>query len=219
MGEDGGLHPRKLEILRYLARGGVGGGLAPAAGPPSLRELGEAVGLRSTESAHRRVRELEAEGYLVRGEGRGRTRPRPLALTRKGWEAAGTAPLLGRISAGAGIEAIPDEEAYPLAAELLGGRSGRRRFLLRASGESMVGAGIEDGDLLVFEEAEDAPDGEVVAALVNGDSDATVKRIFREGGRVRLAAENPEFEDIVAPAGEVRVQGSLEWVLHRARGR
>jgi repressor LexA len=211
-----GLHPRKLGILRYLARRRRE---EPEAGPPSVREVGEAVGLRSAESAHRHVRELEGMGYLLRGEARGRTKPRPLRLTEAGWAAVGTAPLLGRVSAGSGIEAIADEEAYPLAAELLAGRSGRRRFMLRASGRSMVGAGIEDGDLLVFEEDESPDDGEVVAALVNGDEDAIVKRLFREGETVRLAAANEGYEDVLAPAGEVRVQGALVWVIHRARGR
>jgi len=199
---------KRMDVLGFLARREREPGNAP-----SMREVCDAVGLRSTQTVHHHLGRLEADGYIRRLGDRSRTR----VLTEKGWRALGTAPLLGRISAGRGTEAIADEEAYPLAAELLAPRSGKRRFLLRASGESMLGAGIEDGDLLVFEEEEDAADGEVVAALVNGDSDATVKRLFREGGRVRLKAENEAYEDIVVSAGEVRLQGRLEWIVHRAR--
>src|SRR5829696_4767639 len=99
-------------------------------GSPSVREVGEAVGARG------------------------------IRLTEKGWEAAGEMPLLGRIAAGRGLEAVTvGDEAYSLAAELVGSRLGRRRYLLRVVGQSMIGAHIADGDHLVVEEDEDPPDG------------------------------------------------------------
>ena len=116
-------------------------------------------------------------GYVSR-VGRG---ARTLGLTGKGWEAAGHMALLGRIAAGRGLEAVATDEAYSLAAELLSARSGRRRYLLRVVGQSMVGARIEDGDLLVVEEDESPPDGSIVVVLLREGEEVTVKRLYREG--------------------------------------
>ena len=91
---------------------------------------------------------------------------------------------MGRIAAGRGLEAVAMDEAYSLAAELLAARSGRRRYLLRVVGQSMVGARIEDGDLLVVEEDEAPLDGAVIVALLGNGEEVTVKRLYREeGGR------------------------------------
>src|SRR3712207_4410445 len=114
-------------------------------------------------------------------------RSRTPVLTEKGWEAVGEIPLMGRIAAGRGLEAVAmTDEAYSLAAELLSPRSGRRRYLLRVVGQSMTGARIEDGDLLIIEENEDPPDGEIVVALLGGGEEVTVKKLHREGEMVRL---------------------------------
>ena len=205
MGE--ALHPRRMEVLRYLARR-VGSG-AP---PPSVREIGAAVGLRSSQTVHHHLGRLEEEGYVAR-VGRG---ARMVGLTEKGWEAAGHTALLGRIAAGRGLEAVATDEAYSLAAELLSARSGRRRYLLRVVGQSMVGARIEDGDLLVVEEDESPPDGSVVVVLLREGEEVTVKRFFREGEMLRLRPEAlpGEYEEMVVPAEEVRVQGRVVYVLH-----
>src|SRR5215203_6183045 len=108
------------------------------------------------------------------------------------------------------------EEAYSLAAELLASRAGRRRYLLRVVGQSMVGARIEDGDLLVVEEDESPPDGSVVVALLREDEEVTVKRLYREGEMLRLRPHAPpgEYEELVVPANEARVQGRVVYVLH-----
>ncbi len=216
MGE--GLHLRRREILEYLARRKRGGGETP-----SEREIGRAVGLKSSQTVHHHLKALEAEGYVGRsssGGSTGRTtKRRPIRITEKGWEAVGAVPLLGRVAAGRGLEAVADEEAYSFAAELLGSRPGRSRYLLRVVGRSMTGAGVEDGDVLVVEEDEDPDDGEVVVALIGDGEEVTVKRIYREGERVRLKPQSDDagHEDIVVPAGEVRVQGRVEWVIHRTR--
>jgi repressor LexA len=207
------LHPSRLRILEFLTR------RDPAEGPPAVREVGEAVGLRSPQTVHHHLLRLEEEGYVERGGLPGRKR-RPLRLTQKGWSAVSTRPLLGRIAAGRGLEAMASEEPYSLAAELLSSRSGRRRFLLEAKGDSMTGAGIEEGDLLVVEENPSPPDGSVVAALVLGEQEeATVKVLRRRGGLVGLEARNGAHEDIVVPADRVVVQGTVEWVIRRVRGR
>jgi len=141
----------RAEILGYLAQRAARG-----EGPPSVKEVGEAVSLRSTQTTHKHLKKLEEAGYVERG-GAAR-QARGLRLTRKGWEAIGRTPLLGRIAAGRGLEAIPDEDAaFSLPAELFASSTGRDA--LRVVGQSMTGAGIEDGDLIVVEEDEDPPDG------------------------------------------------------------
>lgn len=203
---------KRMEVLRYLARR-----VAGDEGPPSVREVGEAVGLKSSQTAYKYLRKLEEDGYVERPGGR---RARGVRLTEKGWEAAGSVPLLGRIAAGRGLEAIAtDDEAYSLAAELLGSRSGKRRYLLRVVGRSMIGAHIDDGDLLVVEEDEDPPDGEVVVALLRNGEEVTVKRLYREGEALRLRPENGDHEDLVVPAGDVTIQGRVAYVVHPPRRR
>lgn len=206
----------RLEILVHLAR------LAAREDrPPSVKEVGEAVGLRSTQTVHKHLKKLEEGGYVERDPGYARS----LKLTARGWEAAGATPLLGRIAAGRGLEAIPDEGgAFSLPAELLVSPSGRPRYSLRVVGQSMTGAGIEDGDLLVVEEDEDPPDGTVVVALLGNGDEVTVKRLYREWGesgrsQVRLRPENGDHEDIMLPAEGVLVQGRVVFVVHPPRER
>jgi len=191
------LGPRRERILRHLAeRAGAG---EP---PPSVREVAAAAGLRSSQSARHHLRKLEEEGYVVREVGRAKM----IWLTDKGWEAAGR-----------GLEAVATDEAHSLASELLAAGSGRRRYLVRVVGQSMVGARIEDGDLLVIEEDEAPPEGTVMVALLRGGEEVTVKRIYREDGKLRLRPENGDHEELVLPAEDVRVQGRVVNVIHPPR--
>ena len=194
------MFPKRLEILRFLARE-AGEGRSP-----TIPEIARGVGLGSTQTVHHHLKTLEREGYV----GRAARRARSAELTVSGWEAAGEIPTLGRIAAGPGMEAVRVEEASAVARELFGAG----RFLLEASGQSMTGAGIEDGDHLLIVADPSPPDGEVVAALIGGER-VTVKRLFREGEAVRLRAENGEHADIVAPAEDVEVQGRVELILRR----
>ncbi|CAA9480200.1 MAG: hypothetical protein AVDCRST_MAG05-1231 [uncultured Rubrobacteraceae bacterium] len=194
------MFPKRLEILRYLARE-AGEGRRPA-----IQEIGRAVGLKSTQTVHQHLTTLQREGYVSHAAGKSRS----AELTERGWDAAGEIPALGRIAAGPGMEAVPVEGASTVARELFGAG----RFLLEASGQSMTGAGIEDGDQLLVVADPSPPDGAIVAALIGGER-VTVKRLFREGETVRLRAENGEHKDIVAPAGEVEVQGRVELILRR----
>jgi repressor LexA len=207
----------RMEMLRHLARGAAMG-----EGPPSVREVGEAVGLKSSQTAYKHLKQLEEAGYLERGGGN--RQARGIRLTEKGWEAAGEMPLLGRIAAGRGLEAMAvGDEAYSLAAELLGSRSGGQRYLLRVVGQSMIGAHIADGDLLVIEEDEDPPDGTVVVALIGDGEEVTVKRLYRDrseaGDLLRLRPENGDHEDLVVPARDAKIQGRVVYVVHPPRGR
>lgn len=197
------LFRRRFEILRFLARrGGKRRG-------PTIAEIARAVGLKSSQTVHHHLTKLEADGYVEREVGR----PRTVRVTEKGWAAVGHTPLLGRVAAGRGIEAIADESAASLAADLLTPASGNRRYVLRAAGDSMSGARIEEDDLLLVEENPDPPNGAVIVALLRGEN-ATVKRLYREGATVRLRPQNGEYEDIVLPAEEVTVQGEVIMVLH-----
>jgi repressor LexA len=199
------LQSRRERILRFLARRAGAG--EP---PPSVREVAAAAGLRSSQTAYHHLKKLEEEGYVAREGGRAKM----IWLTDKGWEAAGRMALMGRIAAGRGLEAVATDEAYSLASELLTTRSGRRRYLLRVVGQSMVGARIEDGDLLVVEEDEAPPDGAVVVALLRDGEEVTVKRLYTEGNEVRLKPENGDHEELVLPAEDVRVQGRVIYVVH-----
>ncbi len=202
---------KREEILMYLAQRAV-----RHEGSPSIKEIGEAVGLSSTQTVFKHLKKLEEAGYVERQSGRARG----LVLSRMGWEAVGRTPLLGRIAAGRGLEAIADEsETFSLPAELMLSPSGRGRYALRVVGQSMIGAGIDDGDLLVIEEDEDPPDGTVVVALLYNGEEVTVKRLYREDELVRLSPENGDHEDLVVLAGDVIIQGSVVYVVHPPRTR
>jgi repressor LexA len=200
------LFEKRLEILKYLARRAEDVGA-----PPSIREIGRAVSLKSAQTVHHHLGKLETDGYIERLDDRSRT----AVLAEKGREAVGEIPLMGRIAAGRGLEAVAiNDDAYSLVAELLSTRIGKRRYLLRVVGQSMAGARIEDGDLLVVEEDEGPPDGEIVVALLNGGEEVTVKNLYRDGEMVRLKPRNGDHEDIVVPADEVRIQGRVTHVIH-----
>ena len=174
--------------------------------PPTVREIGESVGLASPSTVHAHLANLERAGYLRRDP----TKPRALELLRdRPVETAPVTefqrlPLVGSIAAGGPIlaeENIEDELAVP---EPLGRNAD---FLLRVRGDSMINAGILDGDIVVIRRQEDARNGEIVAALVGDDesaNEATVKRFYRDGTRVRLQPENdaldamfPEYAEIL----------------------
>jgi repressor LexA len=169
--------------------------------PPTVREIGGAVGLASPSTVHAHLANLERAGLLRRDP----TKPRALELvgrgTARGAETVAAElpklPLLGQIAAGGPLladENVEDEIAVP--------ESLRGDFLLRVKGDSMVEAGILDGDVVVVRRAQDARDGEIVVALAGDDEtadEATVKRFFRENGRIRLQPENSALEPIYAP--------------------
>src|SRR5207302_2781702 len=165
--------------------------------PPTVRESGEAVGLASPSTVHARRANLERGGYLRRDP----TKPRALELTGREKSVAPAAelaklPLVGQIAAGGPLLAEQNVEEYLGVPETL-----RGDFLLRVKGDSMVEAGILDGDIVVVRRQQDARNGEMVVALAGEDEsadEATVKRFFRENRRVRLQPENDALDPIYA---------------------
>jgi repressor LexA len=195
-------------IVAYVDRSGY---------PPTVREIGEAVGLASPSTVHAHLANLERAGFLRRDP----TKPRALELTghKKAAPAAAEPlvpllPLLGDIAAGGPLLAEEHIEDYVAVPPPLS--RGGDEFLLRVKGDSMINAGILEGDIVVVSRAQDARDGEIVVALAGDDEsadEATVKRFFRENGRVRLQPENDALEPIYA--AHVQVLGKVIGVFRR----
>jgi repressor LexA len=178
--------------------------------PPTVREIGEAVGLASPSTVHAHLANLERAGLLKRDP----TKPRALELVgRERHEAPAGAlnrlPLVGQIAAGGPLLADQNVEDHVAVPETL-----RGDFLLRVKGDSMINAGILDGDIVVVQRAQDARNGEIVVALAGEDEsadEATVKRFFREDRRVRLQPENDALEPIYSP--HVQILGRVTGVF------
>jgi repressor LexA len=183
--------------------------------PPTVREIGERVGLASPSTVHAHLANLERAGYLKRDP----TKPRALELTglrrpdaRSSREHTSQAlPLVGDIAAGGPLLAEENIEEYLALPEQLVGAAD---FILRVKGDSMIEAGILDGDLVVVRKSDTAVNGDIVVALAGDDEsadEATVKRYFRESGRVRLQPENAALEPIYAK--HVQILGKVVGVF------
>ena len=197
------LTPRQREIWDYLLAYVEEHGY-----PPTVREIGQAVGLASPSTVHAHLANLERAGLLRRDP----TKPRALELIAREREAEHRLPLLGQVAAGSPLLAEENIEDYLAVPQPLS--RGGEEFLLRVKGDSMTGAGILDGDILVVRRQESASNGEIVVALAGEDesaSEATVKRFFRESGRVRLQPENEAFEPIYADY--VQILGKVSGVF------
>ena len=155
---------------------------APRGVPPTVREICAATGLRSTSTVHAHLKTLERLGYITRDAGLNRS------IRLEGSEAAAQVPILGKVTAGIPILAVEDIP-FPQ-------KEGKELFALHVSGLSMRDAGILDGDYVVAEKTPTSSDGEIVVAMI--EEEATVKRFYREGSRIRLQPENPDFEPIYA---------------------
>jgi repressor LexA len=183
--------------------------------PPTVREIGEAVGLASPSTVHAHLANLERAGLIKRDP----TKPRALELRRDPRPEPTLAaadvhrlPLIGEIAAGGPLLADQNVEEYVAVPEPLAG--GGEEFLLRVKGDSMINAGILEGDLVVVRRAQTAEDGDIVVALAGDDEtaeEATVKRFFRDGRRVRLQPENHELEPIFAD--HVQILGKVTGVF------
>lgn len=162
--------------------------------PPSVREIGEAVGLSSSATVHRHLARLEELGYIRRDP----SKPRAIEILageepEVPRESIILAPIVGRVTAGRPITAVENiEDYFPLPAHWAGGEP---VFLLRVVGDSMIGAGIFDGDLVVVRQQPTAQNGDIVVALTE-EEEATVKRFFQERDRIRLQPENPAMEPL-----------------------
>ncbi len=213
---ESGLTPRQRTILDVIRASVTSRGY-----PPSIREIGDAVGLTSTSSVAHQLRTLEKKGFLRRDPNRPRAvdvrsaddMAKPAVIT----DVAGSdalpeptfVPVLGRIAAGGPIlaeEAV--EDVFPLPRELVGEGA---LFLLKVVGESMVDAAICDGDWVVIRQQNVADNGDIVAAMIDGE--ATVKTFKRSGGQVWLMPHNPAFDPI--PGNDAAVLGKVVTVIRK----
>lgn len=162
--------------------------------PPSVREIGSAVGLRSTSSVQANLDALETAGYISRDP----LRKRSIRIVGQG-EAPMQVPLLGTVAAGAPLLAVEQIEGYvPYTGRV---SSDKKLFALHVRGESMIEAGIFDGDIIIAEQVSAAENGEMVIALV--DDEATVKYFYKENGHYRLQPANETYEPIIVDHVEI----------------
>ena len=171
--------------------------------PPTVREIGEAVGLRSTSTVHNYLKRLELKGAIRKNPDSSRA----IEVVADTWRRKKMIPmpLVGAVRAGEPITADEHTESvYPLPAELIG--KDNNCFMLIVRGDSMINAGIHEGDYLSVSEQDDAQDGDIVVALI-GNEDATVKRFYKEEDHIRLQPENDEYQPIIAK--EVIIRGKV----------
>ena len=177
--------------------------------PPSVREIGEAVGLKSPSTVHAHLNKLEELGFIRRESDKnraidvvGQSNLRNISMI--------SVPLVGRVTAGQPVLAVENiEETYPLPADLVGHEN---VFMLKVDGESMIQAGILDGDFVIVRDQDSARNGDIIVALLDGE-EATVKRYFHEKNRVRLQPENDSMEPIYTT--DVAVLGKVVGVYRR----
>jgi repressor LexA len=200
------LTKRQEEIFNFIKRYSAKYGY-----PPTVRDIGKAVGLASSSTVHAHLANLEKVGLLRRDQ----SKPRALELLDRATDAVKSVvrpnglPLVGQVAAGVPVLAEENIEDYVPVPEMVGGDDGE--FVLRIKGDSMRDAGILEGDLVVVRPQDVASDGDVVVALVG--EEATVKRFFKEADHVRLQPENPAMEPIRSK--EVRVLGKVVGLLRR----
>ena len=209
------LNPRQREILEFLREH-----KRSHAYPPTVREIGQAVGLSSSSTVQNHLNALEQKGYIRRDPTKSRTvevvgdeqqngRVVPLR--------AFTVPVIGRVAAGSPVLAAENIEAEITVGPEIAGDEGA--YALRVHGESMIEAGIYDGDIVVVRPQKEAPNGTIVVARIEneltGEHEVTVKRLYRESGRVRLQPENSTMEPIFAR--DVTLEGTVIAVIRLLR--
>ncbi len=207
---DGQLSERQREILQFIVDEQRSRGF-----PPSVREIGAAVGLTSPSTVHTHLLTLERGGYLRRDP----TKPRAIEVCYDPGSGATAerrpvnhVPLVGDVAAGTDVLAQENvEELVPVSADLTGSGT---LFMLKVRGDSMIDAGILDGDFVVVRQQPDASNGEIVVAGIPGE-EATVKTLRRTGGSVELVPANTSMSPLRFPAEEVTIFGKVVTVLRR----
>jgi repressor LexA len=199
------LTKRQKEILDYIT-----GFIEENGYAPSFEEIAQAFGYSSLATVHEHLSNLQRKGYIRKSYNESRSiETVPPDGSLSGLEL----PLLGAVAAGLPIEAIRDRESVSVPVDMV--RSGKENFVLRVEGNSMIDEQIRDGDYIVVSAQPTAEDGEVVVALVGGES-ATVKKLYREpGDRIRLQPANPTMEPIIVDAPDVAVQGVVVGLIRR----
>lgn len=184
----GKITPKQQEILDFLKEEIIQKGY-----PPTVREICEAVGLRSTSSVHAHLESLDKNGYIHRDP----TKPRAIEIIDEDFNLSrreiSNIPIVGTIAAGSPILATQNIEGYfPIPAEYL---SNKTTFMLRVKGDSMINVGIFNGDTIIVEQQNHANNGDIVVALI--DDSATVKTFYKEDNHIRLQPENDDLEPII----------------------
>ncbi|MEG1523584.1 MAG: transcriptional repressor LexA [Clostridia bacterium] len=177
--------------------------------PPSVREICEAVGLKSTATVHVHLKNLEQKGMILRNPNKQRSIQIISGVSCDSFSTPDVISLIGHVAAGQPILATENiEDSFPIPSLLLHGKTSDEVYMLRVEGESMLDAGIYNGDILVVNHDCTCDDGDIVVARVHGES-ATVKRLYREPNRIRLQPENPMFEPIYVSYEEVELAGKV----------
>ena len=207
MADTNKLTDKQRQILEYIREC-----LLKKGYPPAVREICEAVHLKSTSSVHSHLETLEKKGYIRRDP----TKPRAIEIIDDDYGIYHgemvRVPLIGRVAAGEPILASENVESFfPFPADQL---PKNELFMLRVKGESMINMGIFDGDMIIVEKQETASNGEVVVALI--DDSATVKRFFHEGDHIRLQPENDEMDPIIVKDCSIigKVVGLMRMNIH-----
>ena len=208
------LNKREKAILKYIEKQVKENGY-----PPSVREIGKAVGLSSTATVHSYITALEKKGYIKKENQKGRT----LKLLKGGLDGQEKikekpaysgkelvdVPVIGKITAGAPILAVENvTDTFPIPVDFVGNSES---FMLTVRGESMIEAGILDGDYILVKKQDIARNGEIVVALIG--EEATVKTFYKEDGHIRLQPENSTMEPIIVP--DCRVLGKVAGVFRK----
>ena len=200
------LTKRQKEILDH-----VGSYIEERGYAPSFEEIADHFGYASLATVHEHLSNLERKGYIRKSYNESRSIE--LMPGRNGSQNMVELPLLGTVAAGLPIEAVQDTETLSVPPDMV--RRNRENFVLRVEGDSMIEEQIRDGDYIVVSAQDSADDGQMVVALVGGDS-ATVKKLYREsGGRVRLQPANQAMAPIIEDARNVQVQGVVVGVIRK----
>lgn len=211
-----GLTKREQQILNYMKQE-----IKTKGYPPTVREICAAVGIKSTSTAHKDIESLVRQGYLVKDP----SKPRALLVKDPtDMEPVQSAsnlveiprsdvidiPIVGRVAAGTPILAEQNiEDSFPIPARFA---SPGTNYMLRVRGESMIEAGIMDGDLILVQQTESASNGEMVVAMIDGfESEATVKTFYKENGYIRLQPENSTMSPIIVQ--DVKILGKVKGVF------
>lgn len=210
------LKPREKEILEYMKRE-----ITKKGYPPTVREICAAMNIKSTSTAHKDLERLENKGYIKKDP----AKPRALMLTEMAMSDGETAPglpeieradiidipVVGRIAAGTPILAEENiDDSFPVPSRYVTGTN----FMLTIHGDSMIDAGIFDGDYVLVQQQNTASNGEIVVAMIDGfESEATVKTFYKEDGHIRLQPENPSLSPIIVDNAQIlgKVKGVFRY--------
>lgn len=200
---------RQREVLDFIERY-----LEEKGYPPSVRDIAAQFGLVSAAGVHKHIKALVRKNYLSKDDFLSRS----LRILRPGRKPAGgnitvELPLAGYVAAGQPIEAIQQSQEFLTLPLSLAG-TGQDNYALRVRGESMIDDGILDGDYVIMDPRQEAHNGEMVVALIN-NQEATLKRFYRENGRVRLQPANPDVAPIFLDSGDLRIQGVVVGIWRR----